>query len=1113
MGNQLSASQNYEVLDRLLLSLENFTKEGQPIEVNKLFAIIKLSGDQNNLFLAKVYIKTKDVDIASYKQRFEAQKALISKKFCGNVLLGDYIENSKTIILLRQYCASTLRKKLIIPPFLNETEKLWISYQCLLAVKQLHDNKIVHGDIKSENFLITSWNWVFLSDVSSFYKPSYLVEGDLSSYKYFYSYSERPACYLSPEKFRNKNIEDPCTTEMDIFSLGCVIAEIFLDGKFLFTLPDLLSYKRSDLKQPSKISDIKNESIKEMIMSMISTQPDNRKSIDYYIEHCENQILYKGVPELYGFMADIMKDINGLTPWLRIQSVLDVYYKLPVYNNENLLILAEFITGNLRDVQYPSHKVLAIEKLVEIAFGLSEDSKLHRVLPYLITVLQNKQERTKVKVSCMKSIIKLLQNIKNISARDVHLFNEYIWPVFKSLIHDESDWVRSELAISLPDIAKMGRTFFEVSIKYSDANFNKELTKFSNKFIRIFKDMIVSKPESQVQIELLANFADLAQFLDMRSVLNNIIPIVLSWLNKGDSYRLLILTQVPKLLNIIHTPEFYSQIFTCIEDGLVLHNELVVRSTLEVFEESPKLHSSTLNNILLGILHPSAWIREKVKSILIKHINTMEPYENYSILRNLVLNYLDFPSNSVSLITTEALIHLYPPLLRMDFCTESHLPLFKKKIIESFKSKDALKPFPFGNSDLKYQVFEENFLRPKKKLSLSIDSPKVHESLSLKGNLQGCFNEHDCSVTNIAVIENSQAFLSASSDGTLKLWNLSQLDPFKLINSEQFFKSKDKPWKIKSIGSCGEDIFIAHEQGIIVSSLLKFSEETVYKTGKVLKAVGICENNIAAIDQQGLLSIFDIREKEAVQQYKLGQSYGLASSLCKGSTNSILGLGTLSSAVLVYDIRLVCPSIVYYHSSGLPIMSMQSYNNSSILVGADDIVLLDLHTGNASMVLTAYNPNPIIVPTFKQHLDHEWKVKNCANISHRTRKTFENPNTIRKIISPAPPYVISGGHDCLVRCWDLETPSKSFIIGQDPSLKPSFSEIEFPDVRIIQEKPFISNPLSYTINKSIKRKEYVEIPNHRKCSHTDVILDIALLNQHKTILLTASRDGTIKAWN
>lgn len=35
--------------------------------------------------------------------------------------------------------------------------------------------QVYHGDIKTENVLVTSWNWVFLVDFAS-YKPTYLPE-------------------------------------------------------------------------------------------------------------------------------------------------------------------------------------------------------------------------------------------------------------------------------------------------------------------------------------------------------------------------------------------------------------------------------------------------------------------------------------------------------------------------------------------------------------------------------------------------------------------------------------------------------------------------------------------------------------------------------------------------------------------------------------------------------------------------------------------------------------------------------------------------------------------------------------------------------------------------
>lgn len=49
----------------------------------------------------------------------------------------------------------------------------WITFQLLHALSQAHAHGVCHGDIKCENVMVTSWNWVFLTDFAS-YKPTYL---------------------------------------------------------------------------------------------------------------------------------------------------------------------------------------------------------------------------------------------------------------------------------------------------------------------------------------------------------------------------------------------------------------------------------------------------------------------------------------------------------------------------------------------------------------------------------------------------------------------------------------------------------------------------------------------------------------------------------------------------------------------------------------------------------------------------------------------------------------------------------------------------------------------------------------------------------------------------
>ncbi|KAF9914502.1 Serine/threonine-protein kinase, partial [Lobosporangium transversale] len=93
--------------------------------------------------------------------------------------------------------------------------------------------KIYHGDIKTENCLMTSWNWVYLSDYAG-YKPAFLPEDNPADFSFFFDTSSRRTCYLAPERFykpgvdteKQKQAEDPknifagLTAAMDIFSAG-----------------------------------------------------------------------------------------------------------------------------------------------------------------------------------------------------------------------------------------------------------------------------------------------------------------------------------------------------------------------------------------------------------------------------------------------------------------------------------------------------------------------------------------------------------------------------------------------------------------------------------------------------------------------------------------------------------------------------------------------------------------------------------------------------------------------------------------------------------------------------------------------------------------------------
>jgi RIO-like serine/threonine protein kinase len=61
-------------------------------------------------------------------------------------------------------------------PFLRTIEKKWIAYQLLRALDQAHGQGVCHGDIKAENVMVTSWNWIYLTDFATAFKPAIISE-------------------------------------------------------------------------------------------------------------------------------------------------------------------------------------------------------------------------------------------------------------------------------------------------------------------------------------------------------------------------------------------------------------------------------------------------------------------------------------------------------------------------------------------------------------------------------------------------------------------------------------------------------------------------------------------------------------------------------------------------------------------------------------------------------------------------------------------------------------------------------------------------------------------------------------------------------------------------
>lgn len=138
------------------------------------------------------------------------------------------------------------------------------------------DLQVSHGDTKTENVVVTSWNWAYLIDFSSSFKPTFLPLDDPSGFSFYFDTSSRRTCYLAPERFyaagsdmaqKKAHLEfgkrdGKISEAMDVFSLGCVLAELWMEGTPPFTLSQLFKYRQGEYSLEPYLAEIEDVEIR-----------------------------------------------------------------------------------------------------------------------------------------------------------------------------------------------------------------------------------------------------------------------------------------------------------------------------------------------------------------------------------------------------------------------------------------------------------------------------------------------------------------------------------------------------------------------------------------------------------------------------------------------------------------------------------------------------------------------------------------------------------------------------------------------------------------------------------------------------------------------------------
>ncbi len=436
------------------------------------------------------------------------------------------IETETNGYLVRQFLYNSLYDRLSTRPFLEDIEKKWLAFQLLCALRDCHAKGVYHGDIKTENILVTSWNWLYLADFSSSFKRVMLPEDNPADFSYFFDTSGRRTCYLAPERFLPPGeTADPnaqVTWAMDVFSAGCVIAELFLETP-IFSLSQLFLYRKGEYDPViSHLSTIPDKGLREMIAQMIQLDPQKRYSAEQFLEFWKGKVF----PEyFYSFLhqyMEVITDLSSAQPvagvplgrniseadhriervWLDFDKISyflgyrdgenrveqrqisprlglgNFPVRLNIPNNEHYisadkqpsaddgtLIFLTLVVSSLRNTSHAAARIKACDIMLAFAERLTDEAKLDRVLPYLVSLLKDKCDM--VVVSAIRAVTQLLDLVKVITPVNSPLFLDYIMPRMEPLLLDvqrpSSPIVRATYASCLGKLAVTADRFLAMA--------------------------------------------------------------------------------------------------------------------------------------------------------------------------------------------------------------------------------------------------------------------------------------------------------------------------------------------------------------------------------------------------------------------------------------------------------------------------------------------------------------------------------------------------------------------------------------------------------------------------------------------------------------------------
>lgn len=651
MGNQVTTlGQIYPVEYYLAEYCNDFTLDFN-LGSTRFMKVARVKHKDAGYCVAKVYaINDPSIPILDYKLKVEEIRDKIrGAGYLHSLPFIHCLIDDKSIILLRQYIKYNLYDRLSTRPFLTSIEKRWIAYQLLRCIESLHKQSVYHGDIKSENVLVTSFLWITLADFAP-YKPVVLPENNPSDFSYFFDTSRRHCCNMAPERLveqanvyaESENTEtwpsytndlsiNQLTSQMDLFSLGCVLAELFSDdtpNSSMFDLGQILMYKKNQYN-PNKFveENISDSKVRKLILNLTDLDPNKRNSASYHLDKLVPSLF----PAYFRTLYDYFSQLINLMPDNKIL-VLDkdlnkLAEEIITEDERGLLLPLILATSTLRSIKNVDAKLIGLKlcvRLVKSSPNIMSEYIIDRLLPYIVQLLVKSEPR--LRALCVSSLSSVLTHIDSLQASDSNVFIDYILPGIQPLAFDNSTLVRIALADSVSELAQISKRF----LNKEDSEHDQKLSLLHEAFKVIVTQLLVD-PDNNVKRAILnEKIPILCDFFGPEKTDEVILSHMVTFLNDKNDFRLRAsffdhISCITKRLGHYYAPV----VKPLMQKGLADSEEIVIYKCCKAITSMTELGLLSRDIVFelfqesIPLLSfPNKWIRNAVTNFILVLANT-----------------------------------------------------------------------------------------------------------------------------------------------------------------------------------------------------------------------------------------------------------------------------------------------------------------------------------------------------------------------------------------------------------------------------------------------------------------------------------------------------------